>query len=127
MASKKHTILVIEDEALMAKTLYRKLKSESFNVIVARNGAEGLKLAISEHPDLILLDIILPVMDGLTFLEKLRENSWGKSVPVIVLSNLRTIRSIEESRKKGVENYLVKTAWKLVDVVSKVKSELNIQ
>jgi CheY-like chemotaxis protein len=118
-------ILIIEDEEIIHKPIQSKLESEGFEVVLARDGKEGLDKAFSDHPDLILLDIMLPIMDGVTFLEELRKDSWGKKVPVIVLSNLTNAMTAEESKAKGVRAYLVKTDWKLGDVVKKVKEELE--
>jgi DNA-binding response OmpR family regulator len=127
MAQSKKRILVVEDERDLASLLKRKLDDGGFITSIASDGEEGLKLALDEHPDLILLDIVLPVMDGLTMLEKLRKDRWGKAVPVIVLSNLSTAESIAKSRKRGVNHYLVKTDWKLNEVLQKVKRELGIK
>ncbi len=126
MANENHKILIIEDEALMAAALKKKLESEGFQSLWAKDGSEGLKIALDKHPSLILLDIVLPTMDGMTVLSKLREDSWGKNVPVIILSNLSRAATIEEGKEKGVNTYLVKTDWKLSEVVQKVKHELGI-
>ncbi len=126
MPGKLAKILVVEDERMVRDALTRKLTTVGFDVVEAGDGEEGLKKAETEHPDIILLDLIIPLMDGLTVLEKLRAESWGKSIPVIVLSNLSDDATIEESKKKGVHDYLVKTDWTLDDVISKVKSELKI-
>ncbi len=124
MSSKKK-ILIIEDDEKISRALEMKMTSEGYQIILAEDGSEGLKLALNERPDLILLDIVLPVMDGITVLTKLREDNWGKSVPVIILSNLSKADVIEESKEKGVGQYLVKTDWKLTDVVQRVKNELH--
>ena len=119
-------ILVVEDDEAISKALQTKLVNEGYEVIVATDGAEGVELALSEKPDLILLDVILPVMDGITVLDKLRADRWGKTVPVIILSNLGKADAIEESKERGVNHYLVKTDWKLADVIQKVKDELGM-
>lgn len=126
MANVNHTILIIEDETLMASALKKKLESAGFEPLWASDGSEGLKVALDKHPDLILLDIVLPTMDGMTVLSKLREDSWGKNVPVIILSNLSRAATIEKGKEKGVNTYLVKTDWKLSEVVQKVKYELGM-
>lgn len=118
-------ILVIEDDENIRKAIETKLKSVGFNVLTASDGSEGYNTALSERPDLILLDVILPVMDGVTVLDKLRADAWGKDVPIIILSNLSKVDAIEESKQKGVKHYLVKTDWKLEDVVDKIRSELG--
>ncbi|MFZ2192681.1 MAG: response regulator [Candidatus Moraniibacteriota bacterium] len=119
-------ILVVEDEVSLRNVLVEKLKSEDFDVIEARNGEEGLEISISQKPNLILLDIIMPKMDGLTMLEKLREDSWGKKVPVVILTNLSSGMEMSKSAENGVSSYLVKTDWKLEDVVKKVKEILKL-
>lgn len=123
----KRTVLIIEDEQMVLNALRKKLAGAGFDILVAKDGSEGLKMSLERHPDLILLDIILPVMDGITFLERLREDEWGREVPVIVLSNLSKASTITESKERGVKTYLVKTDWKLEDVIKKIKDELGTQ
>lgn len=122
----KKTLLIIEDEKLLVEAIEKALGVLDISVTSANDGAEGLRLALEQHPDLILLDIVLPSMDGMTVLDKLREDEWGKDAPVIILSNLSKEDTDEDSNKKGVRDYLVKTDWKLSDVVEKVKNELKI-
>lgn len=126
MANEGRNILIIEDESLMASALKKKLESEGLGVVWANDGLQGLNIALQKHPDLILLDIVLPSMDGMTLLSKLREDEWGKNVPVIILSNLSRAATIEEGKEKGVNTYLVKTDWKLGEVAQKVKHELGL-
>jgi len=118
-------ILIIEDELSLRSVLAEKLKSEGFEVLEAKNGQEGLDFSISQKPELILLDIVMPKMDGLTMLEKLREDSWGKKVPVIILTNLSSGAEMSRSAENRVSGYLVKTDWKLEDVVKKIKEILK--
>lgn len=118
-------ILVVEDDRMVRKALKKRIEKEGFVVLVAEDGAEGLKVALDEQPDLILLDIMLPIMDGMTLLEKLRQDSWGGDVPVIVLSNLSKAAAVNEGKSKGIKDYLVKTNWRLEDIIKKVKQELN--
>lgn len=119
-------VLIIEDEDLTRMALKKKLESEGFLVVTAVDGTEGLKLALAEHPDLILLDMILPIMDGATVLENLRKDNWGRSALVIVLSNLNRASAFDGDKEMGIRQYLVKTNWKLADVVETVKKELGI-
>lgn len=125
MAEKVKRVLIVEDESQILDVLVRKLKKEGFNTLQARDGKTGLKMALDEKPDLILLDIILPEMDGLTLLDKLRESEAGEDIAVIVLTNLESDEKLEESRKRGVHDYLVKTDWSLEDVIGKVKKALK--
>ena len=125
--NKQKTTPIVEDEAPQSKTLAEEFGDEGFRVFQAQNGQEGLELALREQPDIILLDIIMPMMDGMTMMKKLREkNSWGKSVPIILLTNLS---SNDEERMKAITRdepayYLEKSKWTLSDVVEKVKERL---
>src|SRR5947209_4797293 len=124
--SNHKTILIVEDERSLLKALHDKLLLEGFTVLEAPDGEAGLAVALSTHPHLILLDIIMPKMDGLTMLKELREDDWGKTVPVIMLTNLSDAAKIEESQKSNVFDYLVKTDWSLEYVVDKVRQKLNM-
>jgi DNA-binding response OmpR family regulator len=121
-----YTILIIEDEKAILTALTTKLKAVGFEVITAENGSDGVKTAIEKHPDLILLDMVLPMLDGLSVLDQLRSDAWGKEVPVIVLTNLTQVEAEEESKARGVSAYLIKTDWKLTDVLQKIKDVLHI-
>ncbi|HXK31214.1 MAG TPA: response regulator, partial [Candidatus Paceibacterota bacterium] len=104
------------------------LMYEKFTVFQARNGEDGLALALKENPDIILLDIIMPIMDGLTMLKKLRKSgSYGARVPVIILSNLTVYNESLEGDVSTThpESYLLKTNWAIEDVVKIVKSVLE--
>ena len=125
MSDKKAVVLLIEDERLLSKAIKRRLEKGGFEVLEAFDGGEGLAIALEKHPNLVLLDIVLPVMDGVTLLDRLREDEWGKNVPVIILSNLSDASTVEESKTKGVNSYLVKTDWKLDEVVAKVRETLK--
>ncbi len=128
--TKKVTILIIEDETIISKTYAEELRYEGFEVFTAGNGKDGLQAAFLKKPDLILLDILMPIMDGLTMMGKLRKkNAYGKNVPVILLSNLS---SSEEKILKAITNtkneptaYFVKSDWDLDDVVAKIKEVLS--
>ena len=126
--NKTITILIVEDEKIISKTYADELRDNGFNVLVAENGAEGLKIAISKKPDLILLDILMPVMDGLTMMNMLRrEVIYGKNVPIILLTNL----SADEEKimqaiiKDDPAYYLVKSDWNLSDVVGKIRERIS--
>ncbi|MBU0613613.1 response regulator [Patescibacteria group bacterium] len=121
----KKKILVIEDEKPLINALSAKLQNEGFQVVEANDGKSGLKAALKHKPDLILLDIILPKMDGIGILENLRENAWGKSAKVIILTNLSDWDSTKKAVNLNVHDYLVKSDWNIKDVVKKVKSKLK--
>ncbi len=125
--SKQYTLLIVEDESPLLGALVDKFSYENFSVLQAKNGEEGLIVALKEQPDLILLDIIMPVMDGMTMLKKLRETSdWGKRVPVILLTNLAAGDQImNDVIRDEPAYYLVKTDWKIEEVVAKVRERLE--
>lgn len=120
------TILIIEDERPLLTALSSKLSHAGFSILQATDGETGLSTALEKHPDLILLDIVLPKMDGLTMLDLLRRDDWGKTIPIIVLTNLSDAAKFEESMRKNVFDYLIKTDWKIEDVVIKVKEKLQL-
>ncbi|HWY80148.1 MAG TPA: response regulator [Candidatus Sulfotelmatobacter sp.] len=121
-------ILVIEDEPPMQEAIVATLQQHKFIVITADNGKDGLALAMSDHPDLILLDIFMPKMDGLSVLETLRSDSWGSDVPIVILTNLnpdtdKTIHAIMDHKPAF---YLIKSNVTLEGIVSRVKDVLNM-
>jgi DNA-binding response OmpR family regulator len=126
MVNKKNTVLIIEDESELRQLLKTKLKNEGFNVLEADDGKVGLETALSKHPDIILLDIIMPVMDGLSMLKELRQNVWGKTVAFIVLSNLSEAEKISEGMEKNAYGYLVKSDWEPDDVVALIRKKLEV-
>lgn len=126
--NKKEKILIVEDEPVINKTYAEELRDEGFDVITAANGRDGLEIALREKPDLILLDILMPIMDGITMMSKLREKDiYGKNVPIILLTNLSA--GEENIMTAIIENepayYLVKSDWNLSAVVEKIKERLN--
>jgi len=125
---KKKIILITEDEKALRHALDDKLARNGFTILDAENGEEGLALALVEHPDLILLDIVMPKMNGMKMLKELRADEWGKTVPVIMLTNLS---SADEERNRDITKleptyYLIKTDIKIEDVVEKIKERLGI-
>ena len=125
---KMFTIEVVEDEETLRNVLRDKLTLEGFNVIEAKNGEEGLETALSMHPDLILLDIVMPKMDGITMMQKLRQqNEWGKKIPIILLTNLS---ADDEKINKAIAEYepayyIVKSNWSIGDLVDKIRERLS--
>jgi len=117
-------ILVVEDDLSLARALGDKLKREKFSVKIAKNGKLGLDAVKSFKPDLILLDIVMPVMDGLEMLSRLRRDPFGKKVEVIILTNLNDAGKTAEAVESGVRDYLVKSDWKIADLIAKVKEKL---
>jgi DNA-binding response OmpR family regulator len=127
MTNEKKTVLIIEDEQMLRSALSDKFSNEGFAIIEAKNGEEGLSMALRRHPDMILLDIVMPVMDGITVLKKLGQDNWGKEAKIIILTNLSDAETVSEITIQGFHDYLVKSDWKIRDVVAKVKEKLNIK
>ena len=119
------TILLIEDEPTLQKTLSLALTQEGYEVKSALDGEIGLRLARESRPDLILLDLILPKLDGFEVLDELKKGETVKNIPVIVLTNLESTQDIEKALALGATNYLVKANYDLKDVIEKVKDNIK--
>lgn len=125
--AKRKKILIVEDEASLNKTLSEFLESEGFEVASAMDGEQGLELATTISPDLILLDIIIPKKDGYEVLEELKKDDRTKNIPTILLTNLEGAEDIQKAFDKGATTYLVKSAYKMGDVARKIKDILKIE
>ncbi|MDP3093894.1 MAG: response regulator [bacterium] len=118
-------ILLIEDEAALQKTFGDTLRSEGCQLVSATDGEVGLRLAKSETPDLIILDLILPKLNGLEVLKSLKEDQQTRGIPVIILTNLGDLENIEKALELGATTYLVKADHTLEEVIEKVKKALS--
>ena len=121
----KKKILVVEDEPSLRKVLETSLIQEGFAVSTATNGEDGLRLANEEKPDLILLDIILPKMDGFAVLNSLSQSDLLKHTKVLILTNLSYSGNIVEMLQKGAQEYLMKADWTIAELMEKVKNTLK--
>jgi len=124
-SKKKIKILVVEDETFLVKIYSVKLKKEGYDIQIAMDGEEAVKLSQTFKPDLILLDLILPKLNGFEALEQIRKKSATKKTPVIVLSNLGQEEDIKRAESLGADDYLVKANFSIQDVVQKVKEVLE--
>lgn len=122
---RKPVILIVEDEVPMLKALEFKFTRGNFTVKEAHDGAQGLAIALKVHPDIILLDILMPKMDGITMLRELRKDTWGKTACVIILTNLNDAKSVEDVAREGVVDFWMKTDLTLDGVVELIKEKLN--
>lgn len=123
-ASKK-LILVAEDDQFYANIYKVKLTKEGYQVVLASDGEQTLKAARLKKPDLILLDLIMPVKDGFETLKELRGDSNLRGVKVVVLSNLGQDEDIKKVRELGATDYLVKTNISIQKVIDKIKEHLG--
>jgi len=117
-------VLLAEDDKFLATAMGDKLTREGFTVLLAANGVETINQAKAEHPDLILLDIIMPQKTGFEVLSELRLDPTTRDIPVIVLSNLGQEVDIKRARELGARDYLVKTDVEMKTVVARIKEEL---
>lgn len=123
--AKQKKILIVEDEQPLRNALHDKCKQEGLLSFEAKNGEEGLEVALREQPDIILLDLVMPKMDGMTMLKQLRQDDWGKDAKVILLTNLSDAEKVAEAMTAGAHDFLVKSDWKIDDVLTKVWDRLG--
>ncbi|MBM3257957.1 MAG: response regulator [Candidatus Nealsonbacteria bacterium] len=118
-------ILFIEDESTLQKTLGEVLTNEGYQVVSALDGELGLRTAKKEKPDLILLDLILPKMNGFDVLKNIKKDAEIKDIPIIVLTNLESMEDIQKALELGAATYLVKANYSLEEVLEKINKTIN--
>lgn len=118
-------ILFIEDESALQKSIRDVLDQAEYEVVSALDGELGFRLAKTENPDLILLDLILPKMRGFEVLKQLKGDPATKEIPVIILTNLENMEDVDKALELGAMTYLVKTHYTLDEVVGKIKKALG--
>lgn len=121
----KKTILVIEDDKFLRELISRKLTGEGFDVLEAVDGEEGIKKIKEGKPDLVLLDLILPSIDGFEVLTRVREDPKLSPIPVIILSNLGQREEVEKGLKLGAIDYLIKAHFTPGEIIEKIKNVLK--
>lgn len=118
------TVLIVEDDVSLLKLLQTKLGEQlEASVLVARDGESGLATALQNKPNLIVLDLIMPRLDGVAMMERLRQDAWGKTARVLVLTNVDQNEKVARCLELGAEEYLVKTDWKLKDLIAEIVSK----
>lgn len=123
MTEQNRKILIAEDDKSLLSALQQKFKKQGFSVVTALDGEEGVIIAEKEKPDLLLLDIKMPKIDGITMARKLKE--VGINVPIIFLTNLDDVKHISDAIEVSKSDYLIKSDWDLDDIVKKVKEKLE--
>jgi len=118
-------ILFVEDDPLIIKIYTTRLSADGHTVFAAENGEEGIKMAEQVQPDLIILDIMMPRMDGFEVLKRIRENTTLKNKPVIMYSNLNNEEEITRAKKMGVNEFLIKANLSPTQMVAKIKEYLS--
>ncbi|MFH1523015.1 MAG: response regulator [Patescibacteria group bacterium] len=124
-AKSKKKILVIEDDTMICSMYKTKFEHDGFEVFSANSGMAGLEIARKERPNLIMLDIILPQLDGFSVLEELKKDSKTKMTPVIMLTNLGTDEDKVKGERLGAADYLVKASLTPAQISKKIKEYLK--
>lgn len=124
-ASGQAKLLIIEDDKFLRDLISQKLRKEGFNVLEAMDGEEGLKIAREKAPDIVLLDLILPGMDGFEILKILKSDKNASQIPVIVLSNLGQKEDMDRALSGGAEDFMIKAHFTPGEIVAKIKSVLK--
>lgn len=123
--TKKIKVLIVEDEETLSQMYSMKFEKEGFEVAAALDGQEAVEKAGGFKPDIILLDVILPKIDGFSVLEQLKADKAIAKAPVIMLTNLGQSEDVEKGKKLGAVDYLVKANCTPMDVVNKVKEHIK--
>lgn len=118
-------ILIVEDESALQKSFGDVLRQEGYDIIAALDGETGFNLAKEKKPDLILLDLVLPKMNGFDVLKKIKETEDIKNIPVIVLTNLEGVEEVDRALSLGATTYLVKAQYSLAEIVDKIKETVK--
>lgn len=119
-------IAIIEDDIVISQMYRMKFEAEGFVVQAAENGRLGVELCEKMHPDIILLDIRMPEMNGDEALKKIRATDWGKHIPVLVLTNLGEEEAPQALKSLGISSYIVKAELTPRQVIERVKQTLNL-
>ena len=120
-----HKILIIEDDTSLLRLYQTKLEKLGYTIAAAQDGQEGLEKVSSFNPDVILLDIIIPKLDGFAVLERLKAMSGTKNIPVILLTNLGQDEDIQKGKSLGAAGYLVKSDFTPAEVGKKIEEALK--
>lgn len=124
-AQKSIKVLLVEDEDMLSEMYKIKFEKEGFVFLRAVEGADGLALANKEKPDIILLDVIMPKMDGFAVLKKLKSDPNTKKIKVILLTNLGQDEDINKGKEMGADDYLVKANFTPTQVLDRVRKVLD--
>lgn len=119
-------IAIIEDDAVISQMYRMKFETDGFDVQLANNGEKGVALVEHFSPDIILMDLQMPEMDGATALATIRKNEWGKDIPVIILTNLGEEEAPKSLKDLGIHSYIVKAELTPRQVVQRVKDALHL-
>ena len=117
-------ILVVEDDKILLNMYRVKFTHGGHEVQIAENGEDGLKLMKSFHPDLVLMDLMMPIMDGFTALKRAKADDEIKNIPIIILTNLSQVEDVQQTLKIGAADYIIKSNLTPAQVLEKIKPHL---
>lgn len=117
-------ILIVDDEPNIRELFVETLSLRGFECLTAKNGLEGLNLSMDTNPDIILLDLRMPEMDGLTMLRELRKNKVGEKTPVIILSTINDEKSVSEALQLGVSDFMEKSNWNVTELMERIRNNI---
>jgi DNA-binding response OmpR family regulator len=122
---KKHKLLIIDDDPFILEMYVLKFKEEGFIVETAKEGKEGLRKIREMKPDLVFLDVVMPMLDGLEMLRELRKNKETQNMKIVLLTNLGQKDDVERGMKLGADDYIIKAHFTPSEVVAKARSILS--
>ena len=120
-----NTILIVEDDEFLRSLTAKRLEKEGYHIAVAVDGESALNVAVETKPALILLDLLLPGVDGFEVLKRIRQNEVVKKVPVIVFSNLGQKQDIDKAKELGADDFLIKANFTLDDLAVRINAKLG--
>lgn len=118
-------VLLVEDEQILLELLDKKLRGQGYDVSLASDGEEGLRLARQVIPDIIILDILMPKMDGFAMMTELQKDENLKKIPIIIVSNSGQTVELSRARQLGAKDWLVKTEFDPQEVIEKIKKQIG--
>ena len=125
ISNRAKTILIVEDNKILRELIVSKLTKENYNVFEAIDGEEGIKKIKEKNPDLILLDLLLPGIDGFEVLSQIKNDPKLSSISVIIFSNLGQKEEVEKGLKMGATDYMIKASFTPKEIIDKIKATLE--
>jgi len=122
---KTASVLIIEDDSYISDMYKIKLESEDFEVATAKDGIVGIKMLEKQKPDIVLLDVVMPKIDGFSILKTIKRNSELKKIPIVLLTNLSQKENVEKGFELGADSYIIKAHFTPSEVVEKIKEILE--
>ena len=122
---KKSLVLIIDDDDIVRKLYKDALEISGFATVTAKNGAEGIATALEQHPDLLLVDLIMPDCNGYEAVQKIREDDWGKTAKVLFLTNYSELEGVFEAIQLQSDEYMIKSRVEIKDIINRVRTMLD--